>query len=288
MSVTGSTDERVTTMPTTRSVSLGVLAALGLAPGGRLGRATIGSVLPTCRCSSAAPFWSMAISPARSARGSRPASTLGTSTRCQSCPSAGTSATDPPGRARRAGCSGRRRGPRRPHPAAWPASGSSRPARSRSARRARRRPSTPGGSVDRRCSSAMPPRPRPGRPPHRRPPAGRAAPIRATVPGSRAPPRAGPPACDQAVRVWWSGTWHMAPRIGSVSRRGEGARPQPAGGAATTTPFVLAPFPPGGTGWRNKGQRSGQRPTNSWWADTVHPAVPECRGTVGGSRGGRP
>ena len=38
MSVTGSTDERVTTMPTTRSVSLRVRAALGLAPGGGSGQ----------------------------------------------------------------------------------------------------------------------------------------------------------------------------------------------------------------------------------------------------------
>ena len=196
-----------------------------------------------------------------------------------------------PRRARRAGCSGRRPRPWRPHPAAGPAPGSSRPARSRSrsrsARQARRRPSMRGGSADRHCWCAMPPRPRPGRRPRRPRPAGRAAPIRATGPGSRAARRAGPPPYDQAVRVWWSGTWHMDPRIGSVSSHGEGAHAQPAGGAATTTPFVLAPFPPGGTGWRNKGQRSGQRPRNSWRADTVHPAVPGCRGTVGGSRGGR-
>jgi hypothetical protein len=53
------------------------------------------------------------------------------------------------------------------------------------------------------------------------------------------------------VRMRWSGTWHMDLRIGTGPSRGEGARPQAAGGAAITTLLVLATFPPASQGWRN-------------------------------------
>ncbi len=43
----------------------------------------------------------------------------------------------------------------------------------------------------------------------------------------------------------------MDPRIGSVSSHSEGARAQPAGGAATTTALVVAPFRGTSRGRRN-------------------------------------
>ena len=261
-----------------------VRAALTLAPVDISGRATIGSVLPTCTCSSAAPFWSMAISPAglpvaaaRRAPWARPPGARAAHRRAP---------RRPRHRARRAGCSGRCPRPPRPHPAAGPAPGSSRPARSRRARQARRRPSSRGGSADRHCWCAMPPRPRPGRPPADRDQQGEQRPsapparIACTATRRTAAIRSGGP----RVVVW--DVAHGSENRQRVKPR-RGCSRAARGGAATTTPFVLAPFPPGGTGWRNKGQRSGQRPRNSWRADTVHPAVPGCRGTVGGSRGGR-
>ena len=72
-------------MPTTRSLRRRHRAGLG-----RLWpvAAPIASALPTCRCSRCAPIWSTAISPGRSGRGSRPASSLGISVRCPNRPSA--------------------------------------------------------------------------------------------------------------------------------------------------------------------------------------------------------
>ena len=90
LSVTGSTDDRVTTMPTTRSRSLrGGTAEPGPVPDpGRpaFGSASMVSVLPTCRRRAAAAVWSTAISPAWSSRGSRPASTRGASRPCPRTP----------------------------------------------------------------------------------------------------------------------------------------------------------------------------------------------------------
>ena len=80
--VTGCTEPRVTMMPTTRSLSSGRCAAAFAPADGSAGMAFMASVLPTCRRSARAPFWSTAISPGRSASGSRPASSFGISRRC--------------------------------------------------------------------------------------------------------------------------------------------------------------------------------------------------------------
>jgi hypothetical protein len=90
--VTGRTDPRVTMTPTTRSLIGRPWAAFvpGDAPARR---ALMASVLPTCRCSARAPFWSTAISPGRAGSGSRPASTLGISSTCPQRRSSGAAAT---------------------------------------------------------------------------------------------------------------------------------------------------------------------------------------------------
>ena len=98
--LTGRTDPRVTTTPTTRSRSSRGRAGpwpAAPAPADGLSRtARMVSTLPTCRPITAAARWSTTISPALPAAGSRPASTLGTSTSRPNRPSTGAKTTGLP------------------------------------------------------------------------------------------------------------------------------------------------------------------------------------------------
>ena len=133
------------------------LAALG---GGPSGTARMVSTLPTCRPIMAAARWSTAISPARSAAGSRPASTLGTSTSCPNRPSRGAMVAEARA-ARPPWPSGSRFRPTTGATTSRQAAGqprrSSRPGRSRRARRARQRL---GGPQETRVGAICPQRPR--------------------------------------------------------------------------------------------------------------------------------
>ena len=159
-SLTGRTDPRVTTMPTTRSRSSRGRAGpwpAAPAPGsGSLGTARMVSTLPTRRPIMAAPRWSTAISPARSAAGSRPASTFGTSTSCPNRPSTGARVFRTPrahGRhGRAAPGSGQPPVPLHRRQAAGRAHRSTRPARRGMARRAHQRPWRPSGNAGRRSA----------------------------------------------------------------------------------------------------------------------------------------
>ena len=84
--MTGTTDSRVTTMPTTRSLqapAIRPVAHLASAGPEHERAADVQVQLP-------ALIWLTAISPGRSGRGSRPASSFGISSWCPNLPSAGT------------------------------------------------------------------------------------------------------------------------------------------------------------------------------------------------------